>query len=324
VFHDWVAGAEGRPSGLETAIKQMQTLYQGLNQAAIAPNPGQSAIDAVQGANPAAGGSAVAQWQQLTRSMPPEAAAMLGPVVRNATQAAVTVAGQEMSEVWRAQVLPLCDAAFSRYPFVGNSPNDVPMDDFIQLLGPGGKIEAFFNQFLKPFVNTSQRPWKLVSADRAPLNVSPASLAEFEKAAQIREGLFASGPTIQLRFQLTPISLDPAVAQISIDIGGQTLIYAHGPTEGQAFGWPGSGGKTLTRVTLTPTSGGSATVTENDGAWALLRLLDGRTAPSPQPDKFRVTFNGAGGAAVFELTANSVRNPFTLAALRSFRCPAAL
>jgi type VI secretion system protein ImpL len=75
---------------------------------------------------------------------------------------------------------------------------------------------------------------------------------------------------------------------------------------------------------MTPTSSGSASVTENDGAWALLRLLDGRVAPSPQPDKFRVTFNGAGGAAVFELTASSVRNPFTLGALRSFRCPATL
>ena len=31
-----------------------------------------------------------------------------------------------------------------------------------------------------------------------------------------------------------------------------------------------------------------------------------------------------GGSAVFDLAASSVRNPFTLAALRSFRCPAKL
>jgi type VI secretion system protein ImpL len=52
--------------------------------------------------------------------------------------------------------------------------------------------------------------------------------------------------------------------------------------------------------------------------------LDGRISGSAQPDRFRVAFVGGGGTATFELTANSVRNPFTLTALRSFRCPAKL
>jgi type VI secretion system protein ImpL len=47
--------------------------------------------------------------------------------------------------------------------------------------------------------------------------------------------------------------------------------------------------------------------------------------PSGKPDKFRVVFSGgASGSATFELNASSVRNPFTLTALRSFRCPAKL
>jgi type VI secretion system protein ImpL len=54
----------------------------------------------------------------------------------------------------------------------------------------------------------------------------------------------------------------------------------------------------------------------------LLHLLDAaRITPQGQPDKFRVTFTGAGGTATFELTASSVNNPFTLSALRAFRCP---
>ena len=65
---------------------------------------------------------------------------------------------------------------------------------------------------------------------------------------------------------------------------------------------------------------------ENNGPWSLLRLLDdAHVTPSGQPDKFHVTFPRAPPAtATFELNASSVRNPFTLAALRAFRCPANL
>ncbi len=331
-LHDFATGTDSKVSGLEAAIQRIQAIYQSFNQAANAASQGQSLLGTLGGnaggaagaAGGAQGGSPAAQLQEMTRGMPPEVAAMLGPIARNATQVAANGASQELSDAWKSQVLPLCEAAFNRYPFVAASKDDVPIDDFTQLLGPGGKIEAFFNQYLKPFVDTTAKPWRWQAAERAPLTLSPASLAEFEKAAQIREGLFAGGTAIQVRFQLTPATLDAAVGQVSLDIAGQTLTYAHGPTEGTAFTWPGPGGKSATRVTMTPTAGGAAAITEQNGPWALLRMLDGHIAGSGQPDKFRVSFAGGGGTAVFDLAASSVRNPFTLAALRSFRCPAKL
>jgi type VI secretion system protein ImpL len=124
---------------------------------------------------------------------------------------------------------------------------------------------------------------------------------------------------------LVPVSLDAGIGQISLDIAGQTMSYNHGPTESASFRWPGQNGKSLVRVTMTPASGGNATITEKDGPWALLRLLDSaRVIPSGQPDKFRLVFTTPGGSATFELNASSVRNPFTLGALRAFRCPSSL
>lgn len=319
-FHDFVTGRDDRPSGLETAIANLLKMYQTFNLAANTASPDQALFNSLAGGG-GGGANASAQMVDSLRTMPPEVAAMLGPVARNATQIAASGATQKMADAWRADVLPLCEAAFNRYPFVAGSSSDVPIDDFTQLLGPGGKIETFFNTYLRSFVDTSARPWKWQAAERAPLGFSPASLAEFEKASQIREGLFASGPAIQVRFQLAPVTLDAGVGQVSVDIGGQTLTYAHGPVEAQAFTWPGPGGKTAARVTMTPASGGAAAIVDRDGPWALLRLLDGRITGTGQPDKFRITFSGAGGNAVFELSASSVRNPFSLTALRSFRCP---
>ena len=221
--------------------------------------------------------------------------------------------------------MPLCEAAFNRYPMVADSSSDVPVDDFARLLAPGGVMDQFFDQYLKPFVDTSTRPWKWQSADRVPLGLSANSLTEFFRASQIRDALFTNGKEVQVRFQLVPIALDAQVAQISLDIAGQTLVFNHGPPEPGRFQWPGQGGKTLIRVTMTPASGGPGQIIERDGAWALLRLLDAaRVTPSGQPDKFRISFTGAGGIATLELNATSVNNPFTMAALRSFRCPAKL
>ncbi len=326
-LHDFVAGSENKPSPMEAAITGIGAMYASFNQAANGSSQGQGqnllgSLGGGPGAN--AGPGPAARLQELTRGMPPEVANMLGPVARNATAVAASGASQEMQDAWKSQVVPLCDAAFNRYPFIQSSKDDVPIDDFTQLLGPGGKIEAFFNQYLKSYADTTQKPWKWQSADKIPSGLTPASLAEFEKAAQIKDGLFSNGTAIQVRFQLTPISLDATLGQISVDIGGTTLTYAHGPTEATPFTWPGTTGKTGVRVTMTPISGGNGAIMEADGPWALLRLLDGHIASSPLPDKFRVTFTGGGGAGVFDLTASSTRNPFTLAALRSFRCPAKL
>jgi type VI secretion system protein ImpL len=247
---------------------------------------------------------------------------MLQSVGQSARQVERSGAGQEVSAAWQAKVLPLCEAAFNRYPMVAASPADVPVDDFAKLLAPGGLMDQFFAKYLQPFADTTHKPWKWLSPEQVPAGLSPASLGEFERAAQIRDALFGEGKQVHVRFELVPVSLDPKVGQISIDIAGDKLVASHGPPEKQNFQWPGASGKTLVRVTMTPAGGGNEVMVEKDGPWALLRVLDtAKITSGGQPDKFRITFTGAGGAAVFELNASSVNNPFTMAALRSFHCP---
>jgi type VI secretion system protein ImpL len=324
-LHDFVTGADGRPSAMEASLAKIQQSYLSLNQAANAPNQGQALLNQVAATGASGTGGAAgagSQLQDQLRDMPRPVAAMLQSLPGSINQVLNGGASQTLSDEWRSKVLPLCEAAFNRYPMVASSAADVPVDDFARLLAPGGMMSQFFDQYLKAFVDTTQRPWRWLSPDHVPLGLSPGSLAEFERAAQIRDALFANGNQLMVRFQLLPVALDPQVAQISIDISGQTLTWNHGPPEGSWFQWPGGGGKTLVRVTMTPARGGQSEVIDHDDPWALLRLLDSaRIKPSGQPDKFLITFSGAGGTATFELNANSVNNPFTLSALRNFRCP---
>ncbi|HEX4173531.1 MAG TPA: type VI secretion system membrane subunit TssM [Acetobacteraceae bacterium] len=321
-MHDFISGGDGRPSGLEASLAKIQQMYQNFNQVANAPNQGEVLLNQVAAGGGGGNSGAAAQLRDLTRDMPPPVAAMLQGVSNSGMQVETSGATQQIADAWRSKVWPLCEAAFNRYPIVASSSADVPVDDFSRLLAPGGAISQFFDQYLKSFVDTSQRPWRWLTPERVPLGLSSGALAEFESAAQIRDALFGTSTKVEVRFQLVPVALDPRIAQISVVIGGQTLVWNHGPTESVAFQWPGTGGKTLVRVTTTPADAGPAQVIENDGPWALLRLLDrARITSSGQPDRFRIVFTGAAGTASFDLNANSVNNPFTLAALRSFRCP---
>lgn len=328
-LHAFVAGSPPSPPGLDTAIKQIQQVYEGLLGAANSSNQGAALLQQVGGAAAAggAGGSggaagAAAQLQQIAQSVPRPIAAMLQTVSQSSSQVTASGASTELENAWKSQVLPLCQEAFNRYPFVSGSSEDVPIGDFVHLLGPNGLMQKFFDQYLQPFVNTATQPWSWQSADHTKLGLSPGVLAEFQRADNIRQALFPDGSSqMQVQFQLIPVSLDPGVAQVSLDVAGQKLTYAHGPIQPMMMQWPGKGGNTLVRLTMIPANGGPETVTQNEDTWSLLRLLDsGHLIPTGQPDKFRIVFHSPAGNAEFELNASSVRNPFNMS-LRAFRCP---
>ena len=325
-LHEFVAPGKDKPAPMEAVLQKISAISTGITQAANAPNQGQALLAQAGGGGGGGGGAAgaAAQLQDAAKDVPKPIAAMLQSVASSSTAAVTAGASRELASAWKSQVLPLCDAALNRYPFVAGSPNDVPTDDFATLLGPGGMIDKFFNENLKPFVDTSVRPWKWQAANNSQLTLQPGTLSQFENAALIRDSLFNGGTQMAVKFSLVPVSMDAGLGQITVDIAGQSLTYNHGPTESTSFQWPGQGGKTLVRVTMTPASG-NATVTEKDGSWALLHLLDtAKVIPSGQPDKFQLIFTSPAGSATFQLNASSVRNPFTLPALRNFRCPATL
>jgi type VI secretion system protein ImpL len=198
------------------------------------------------------------------------------------------------------------------------------MDDFVKLMAPGGLIAQFFDDYLKPFVDTTQTPWKWNGADNNQLGLSQNTLQQLQLAADIRTALFPSGgTTVALKFEVTPTNLDNGVGQVTLDLDGQELTYAHGPIQPMRMAWPGTGGRNQVRLTFAPISGASTSVTK-EGPWALFRLLDAGKSTSTQSDRVTYTWSGGGGTASFLFAAGSVVNAFTLPALHQFRCPATL
>src|SRR5690606_8067896 len=89
------------------------------------------------------------------------------------------------------------------YPFDPLGTEAVSLVAFAQVLGPGGLLDAFFQQNLAQHVDVSQKPWRW-KPEAVSLNLSNAALQQFERADAIRKVFFAAGATPAVQFTVTP------------------------------------------------------------------------------------------------------------------------
>jgi type VI secretion system protein ImpL len=261
--------------------------------------------------------------QAVAGRLPPPLEDMLAGVAESTATLGAGTTRQQLDAFWKAEVLPLCQQALvGRFPFTRASGIDVNIDDFARLFAPGGVIDNFFNTHLRHRVDMARRPWRWRDVDGQSLGISDGVLTQFERAARIRDGLFAAGAAPKANFEMKPSSLDQRVSQVRLDLDGQSVEYGHGPQVPTRLSWPGPGGQNLVRLSFAPIGAGPVTVTK-EGAWSWFRLLnEAQFRGTNLADRFTVTFSADGYQAGFELAAGSIANPFDLTLFENFRCPA--
>ena len=256
-------------------------------------------------------------------NMPEPLRSMLQQLSSAGTSQSLVATRETLSSAVGTQIGQFCKLAIDgRYPFDRNSIRDVTRDDFARLFGPGGLMDDFFQKNLAPYVDTSTRPWSFKKVQEHSLG-NPGNLAQFQRAATIRDVFFRGGGSMQLAFK--PVEMDAAISQFTLDLDGQLVRYAHGPQIPQSIQWPGSKGGLSARIQMTPPGPGGISSKATEGVWSLFRLFDrSRVEDFGSPETFRVTFDIDGRSATFEVTASSVQNPFRLRELSEFRCPSDL
>lgn len=224
---------------------------------------------------------------------------------------------QNLSAAVGSQVGQFCSLATEgRYPFTRSSPRDVTREDFARLFAPSGLMDEFFQKNLAAYVDTSTRPWSFRKVQEQSFG-SPGNLAQFQRAATIRDVFFRSGT---LRFDFKLLEADAGLAPLTLDVDGQVLQFGAGQAGLQSVQWPGPRGGLMAHLKL-----GNAEAITAEGPWALFRLMDrARTEPMGAPEKLKVSFEAGGRRASFEVTAGSVQNPLRLRELAEFRCPQGL
>ncbi|MGF1446263.1 MAG: type VI secretion system membrane subunit TssM [Pikeienuella sp.] len=230
-----------------------------------------------------------------------------------------------LNKRWQATVAPFCEKAMTnRYPFSRGAAADMTLQDFGRLFGPTGLIDAFFNDHLLDYVDTTAKPWRWKRVGGADLGISANVLAQFQNAADIRDSFFLGAGLPKVTFDLKPFALDSQATSVTLEVHGQELSYAHEVPQVTPMTWPGEAGG-RTRIAMTPQLQGAENSLGREGPWAWFRLLDAaQVRRGNAADRSRVVFTLGGRIAVFELRAGSALNPFSLPAMRSFRCVTSL
>jgi len=316
-LRDYVGTGPGAP--IDQTLRAMDALRQQLARLGAAP--------AASGAVPASpGDDAALQLRADASGAPQPVARWLEAMISNATIVRTGSTVEQVKKAFNASGGPaaLCrQAVTGRYPFSSGSANDIPLDDFAKLFATGGLLDGFVNTQLRPYIDVSGSAWKGQPVEGVAAPVSPADLAQFQRAAVIRDLFFgAGGNTPSLRFDLTPIFLDGGAKQVTLELGATSISYAHGPPRATQVTWPGSTGMSSVRLAFDPTPVGGAGALEASGPWALFRLFDqGNLQQAGSAERYQLTFRSGDRQAIFELRAGSVLNPFERSVLREFRCP---
>ena len=140
----------------------------------------------------------------------------------------------------------------------------------------------------------------------------------------IRDLFFpAGGTTPSVRFDITPVSLDAGATQVTLDLDGAPVVYAHGPSRATQITWPGPNRMQNVHLVFDPPPANGTGVLQDTGPWALFRMFGrGRLQQAGSPDRYTLTYQLGARQAVFEIHATTARNPFAPDILQDFRCPA--
>ena len=313
-LHKLVAAAPGTPAQLDAVLAKLKEYEVHLRAT-------EEAIK--MGAPPPSDVQIVATIKSVAGGLPQPLQNLLNSLIARSTGQAATFTQEGIKKAVAGGVGTFCNQAVQgRYPFVRASAREVALGDFARLFAPAGQLDMFFKTNLQSFVDASGPTWKPIGLAQGVSSVAPATVAEFQRAAVIREAFFPGGvpnPAVMAEFQL--VRLDDKMSEVMLINEGQTTHFANGRTTAIRMSWPSlSPGNQIKMIGVL--SGSSSTPTLSaEGAWALFRLLD-QASWEGQGDRQRLTFNFDGRKAVFELRASSVRNAFHLRELEQFRCPA--
>ena len=278
--------AEGQPAPISQTLGLINDVYVYLSatEAAIqsrAPVPASPVPNQLR--------ASAARMPEPVRSL----LAQLGEAGSSETQQARRV---NLTADLQTAVTDFCRKAIAgRYPFNRSARSEVTPEDFGALFAPGGRLDAFFATNLAADVDTSARPWAFKRLADSAKTISSAGLAQFQRAATIRDVFFGGGsgtPTLRLTFK--PLEMDPSILKFVLDIDGQVVSYEHGPQIASSVQWPGSRGNGRVSLQVTPPPSAAGGPLSFEGPWALFRMFDRlNLQPTRQPERFIVTSNRA-------------------------------
>ncbi|WP_414441642.1 type VI secretion system membrane subunit TssM [Burkholderia sp. 22PA0106] len=266
--------------------------------------------------------AAVLAARQEAGQLPPQAAGLIAGLTGKSAALVASGSSAALAEQFRAAAGNDC-ASFvdGRYPFAPGGASDIPVQNFAELFGNGGRFDSFFKSTLAQRVDTGARAWRWKpGAPPGPDSV----LAGAQVADEIRQVFFGSGAQAHVGFTLLAPQFDASIARLVVEVDGQKFdVSASGAAAASsaAMVWPGPQPGHVVISAFDASNHPVGTPLRFDGDWAWFHALDAGHVQKQGDLRVVASFTFDGHAVGLPIQPASLRNPFQSDAVRRFRCP---
>ncbi len=203
-----------------------------------------------------------------------------------------------------------------RYPFDATQTQEVSIADFEHFFATHGVLNSFIEQYLKPFIDTSQAQWQLKELNNYVLPISADMINELIRANIISNMFFPDrNETSKIEFSLQKVNLDPIVANLQLVIGNKKLSDTQDSDALIHFNWP----QTNARLTINSIDGNHYEIDEF-GPWAFFKVLQKVNVLVDEQDNsnLQILFEVNGNSGRYVLKTQNQVNPFIPGILNGF------
>ena len=283
------------------------------------PDRGSAALQAVHQRFSMTGHDPIGTLQRVAAGLPEPINHQVRKMADQTAQVLNVEALRELERRWDAEVYSFFQQRLAgRYPFVVRAP-DASLDDFEAFFGPKGRLQQFNDQYLKVFLKDNLEA--LQAGQQGQSLIRSDVIEQLALADRIRETFFDQRGSLSVQFSIEPLGLSANQRTSLLDLDGQLISYAHGPSQIIGIVWPNTlGAQVRSNLTLLRRNGNSSSL-EYRGPWSMFRLLsrgalNGRTATSVD-----LSFATGDGVMRYRLNAEKAFNPITQQPFKGFKLP---
>ena len=327
--------SKDKPAAIGDIIQKLKTVQQFVSEIALSPDPGKKSLEIVK-ARYQGGGNVVISLANDAQNLPQPLKRWLTTISNETWRVMLQSAHGAVGNEWRAQVYePYTRMLAGRYPLNPSSQNEVAINDFTEFFKPGGIIDKFSAEYVKPFVDA--RTWGNRGVDNHSIGLSAAAISQLKRANEIKTVFFGENPSMpSVTFQLKPYDMKKSDSRFMLELGDKRLSYSHGPKFWETVTWSGSDQFSRVRLVFEDLNERQHSTTF-EGPWAWFHLQEtSQLSSTGSSNVYRVTYSVTEGSRIdkdkpavggtvhsiqYEIKAKSVVNPFNHDLLRSFKLP---
>ncbi|RDH83836.1 MAG: type VI secretion system membrane subunit TssM [endosymbiont of Galathealinum brachiosum] len=330
-----------KPAPISSIVQKVQQLQDFLGEISVSPDPNKKAYQIAKARYLSGAGNAITSLRSFSKKTPEPVKRWLISISDETWKIILSSAHQYVNSEWKNQVYSqYSQALVGRYPLKRSSSDELALFDFSEFFKPGGTMDKFYVDLIKPFINT-RKGWRNRVVDNHSLGLSAATLKQVRRAQTIKNVFFRKNPEIPgISFQLKPYRMDKIDARFLLEVGDQRITYNHGPKFWKDLHWSGEDENKRVRIVFEDLDE-DRHERAYDGPWAWFKLQDrSKLKKTKKSNVYLVTYSvtelvdnkNKGKNKItkikhnikYLIKAKSVNNPFSQNLLGSFRCPSSI